>query len=1210
MHESDILFVIKGEQKGKTMKKGSIFFKGISVIAAAVIALSPMSMDVYAEDMTAITASEDKNPETTDVDNSAAENENSDENSESDENLYTEAAGENETVAPVYKTSISEDSISEKIIEEETVVTPDVRYIFENDADDADYVFISLGEEGDVLSDVALNYETSGEAKKVSGDVISNVAAFSLEKDENTLISIEGKINGNEFVTDLQEADSSEGVAVDPSEYEPAYEDESSYEASDADYDKYIAQADLYDDSEIIDALEASGYAAENEISTASVDGKYVVVIDPGHGLNSKGQYTGASRTWDGVTYYEDVINLKIAGYLKSELESYGNVDVYLTRDENTNPSLEDRVKYAANLHADMLVSCHINASEKDTAHGLMAMVAKVGTYNTYNAQAGQNIANSILNELLKLGFGNNYGFYIRMSDEKDDPLYYPDGSLADYYGICRYGQIYNVPSMIIEHGFISNHDECVKYFGSEEMLRELGKSDAAGIAKYLGLTKSLNGWYEDENNNLRYYINGIAQTGTIVVDGKKYWLNGQGILTGGWLDLGGMKLFFDPNNGGAAAIGIYKVDGKTYYFDENGVMSSSSGLIEYNGAYYYLYKGEVLSGWYNIENSIMYFDENNGCKAAIGTIVVDGKKYWFNENGRLTGGWLTWCGMKLYFDPNNGCEAVIGVGNVEGKLYLFDKNGVQITGTKTPVIDGDKYYIINDEVQSGWADLGSWVMYLDPENGYKAAVGAVMIGDTVYNFDSNGVLTGIRTGMFVENGKKYLADNKGRYYSGWIDLSPSWRLYFDPNDGNAAATGVREINGRYYSFNPDGVLYRDTMPVIDGKKYMADDNGELYSGWKDLTSDWRLYFDKDKQCAAATGFNNISGSLYYFNKDGVMSTGGTPVIDGKKYIIGSNGKISIGWTKLSDSWIFYCNPNDNGAVLTGWNTIEKKDFYFDSNGLARFGFTSIDGSIYYIDKENGKYAGATVIIDGKKYAFDGEGKQCFGWYTLGSWKMYFDPDNNGAAVTDSMIKDGIKYIFNSDGVLVETSAEAVKRKDPNSGRTYTLEGTFLTDPQIGIDVTEDEFFAAAVYAEGGILGLPGQIAIAMVMLNRVNSESYANTLSYVIYQKTHFEVARNGALTKYLKAFRDKDESILKYIRNAKTMEAVETAKQIMDNYKNNGTPRQIEGISSEYNVEDFGCMYFTTEKAFQKQNLDPVACETFQYKNTIFFNKWIKKS
>ncbi len=1167
------------------MKKRRIFLKWISCITALLLAVSSLSVGVLAEE--------------TDI---------------TDLSYYTEDTESDTDISYADSDVISDTEAA--IDGEENIYAPEIGYIFENRTEEASFVFISVGEENDSLSDVILNYTLNGEAKSISGEARSNVAAFAVE-DGYSLVSIEGTINGETFCSDLQKVSEQEEIQADLSNYQletdEAYSDENTRSAADDEYDSYIAQANLYDSSEIVEALENSADDMNDSISAQSVNGRYVVVIDPGHGPNSNGVYCGATRTWDGVTYYEDVINMKIAKALKTELESYGNVDVYLTRDENSNPSLQERVLYAKNLNADMLVSCHINASTSSSANGLMAMVAKIGTYNTYNAQAGQNIANTILNELLKLGFNNNYGLYFRM-DEDENPLTYPDGSVADYYGICRYGQLYNVPSIIIEHGFISNYEECLHYFNTDTMMSELGKSDATAIAKYLNLSKSsdiLNGWIKDSAGAVRYYINGVAQTGTFVVNGKKYWLDSDGVLTTGWLELEGMKLYFDPDNGGVAATGVETINGTTYVFDENGVMLTITGLLDNNGDFYNFVNGIAVTGWYDVpDRGIMYFDSQNGCKAAIGTVVVDGKKYWFNENGVLTGGWLELGGMKLYFDPYNGGAAVIGVGQVEGRLCLFDNNGVQITGTCTPVINGDKYYLINDVVQSGWAKIGSWTVYLDPNNGYKFAIGSVEIEGTVYNFDSNGILTGVRSGMFVENGKKYLADDRGRFCSGWIDLTSYWRLYFDPNDGYAAATGIREIGGKYYCFNSDGILLKNAMPVVNGKKYLADKDGVFYSGWLDLISSWRLYFDPQNECAAATGFYKINNDLYHFNLDGILTCGGTPVIDGKKYIIDSNGKIATGWKRLTSSWTFYCNPDDNGAVCTGWNLINGKKFYFDSNGLAYLGFVTIDGNRYYFDIENGQYSGVTAVINGEKYAFDGDGKQCFGWYTLGNWKMYFDPDNNGAAVTDSIVIDNIIYEFNSDGVLTSSNVDSVKKVDPNSGRSYTLEGTFLTDPQIGTDITEDEFFAAVVYAEAGNQGIPGQTAVALVILNRLHSESYANTLSYVIYQKTHFEVARNGSLTKYLTAYKNKDESILKYIENAKTMEAVQAAKNIMNNYLNFGTPRKIDGISSEYNIEDFGCMYFVTPAAFERQKLDPVKCETFQYKNIIFFNKWIKLS
>ena len=63
---------------------------------------------------------------------------------------------------------------------------------------------------------------------------------------------------------------------------------------------------------------------------------------------------------------------------------------------------------------------------------------------------------------------------------------------------------------------------------------------------------------------------------------------------------------------------------------------------------------------------------------------------------------------------------------------------------------------------------------------------------------------------------------------------------------------------------------------------------------------------------------------------------------------------------------------------------------------------------------------------------------------------MYFNPEDNGAAVTGYIEIDHAVYQFNEDGVLIDSSVKYVTVKDPMNGKSYTLEGTYITDPQIG----------------------------------------------------------------------------------------------------------------------------------------------------------------
>lgn len=1123
--------------------------------------------------------------------------------------------------AAVYAETVENDGEVEGFsskTEEEQVQNVPVGYQFENRTEDGKDIFIQLGLETDQLSELILTYVYDDVEKQVDAvSVIQNVAAFHVES-EASLISVSGQINGVPFVTQLQQLDQSEGEIVETDNSKAADDGEN--------LDLYVAENPEDNGNVIVEAAantEAVLAAVPGLLSTGSSE--KIVVIDPGHSSVS----TGASKTWNGVLYREEILTMKISRYLKSELEKYNNVKVYLTRDENGNPSLYDRVKYASDTNADILVSVHLNAAgehESNTsATGVEAMVAKIGTYNPSNAQEGQSLARSILNELIALGFQDR-GFVFKMGDST-----YSDGSTADYYGIVRYGQQLNVPSIIVEHGFINNQSDYERFFSTEGGLQSLAIADAKGIASYLGLTQSEtvgDGWHTDESGR-KYYVSngrrltgwqtisgqtfyfaqdGYVTTGTPLIDGKKYWFDENGVQRTGWLDFYGMKLYFDSLNNGAAAVGYMEINSKSYVFDGNGVLYTGTGTPSVNGKKYWVVNGEVKTGWLSIAGMKLYFDPQNMKAAAVGTPVIDGKKYWFDAEGIQKTGWLVLGSMSLYFDPDNGGAAATGYLKVDSVSRVFDANGVMYAGTGTPVVNGKKFWVQNGISLSGWMTMGNMRLYFDPKDQNSAAVGLRTIEGVVYNFDSNGIQQSLSEGMMVTDGKKYLVSG-GKIYTGWLQLTADWRLYFDPKDNGAAATGFREINSIKYYFDSNGIMYRSVMPVIDGKKYYILDSGRVFTGWLDLTANWRLYMNPDDNGAAAVGFTTIGTKKYYFDANGIMSASGMPIINNKKYMVQNDGSLYMGWLQLTPDWRLYMNPNDNGAAAIGFNTIQDARYYFDENGIMAVGFKKINGDTYYFDKTGSMQLGGTPIIDGNKYAFDSEGKQIFGWYQLGSFRLYLDPDNNGAAVTTYIQIDNVLYQFNSDGVLISSEVQSVTLKDPINGRTYALEPQCITDPQIGTDVTEAEFLASVLYTEAGNQGFAGQIAVAMVILNRMESESFPASLKFVIYAKTQFEVARDGSLTKYLTAFKDNDVQTLRWIENARSLEAAHEAIRIMDEYKKGTGKKVIDGITLPDNVENFDYLFFMTPAAFTRLNIDPVASNSMTYNGHVFFEKWKTK-
>lgn len=84
-----------------------------------------------------------------------------------------------------------------------------------------------------------------------------------------------------------------------------------------------------------------------------------VIVVDAGHG----GSHPGTNRK--GVL--EKDITLDIVLYLK-ELLDKSDIKVYYTREDDANPSFEERVQLANQINADYFVSVHINADENSRA--------------------------------------------------------------------------------------------------------------------------------------------------------------------------------------------------------------------------------------------------------------------------------------------------------------------------------------------------------------------------------------------------------------------------------------------------------------------------------------------------------------------------------------------------------------------------------------------------------------------------------------------------------------------------------------------------------------------------------------------------------------------------------------------------------------------------------------------------------------------------
>lgn len=210
--------------------------------------------------------------------------------------------------------------------------------------------------------------------------------------------------------------------------------------------------------------------------------GDVVIVVDAGHGANDN----GTEGTLNGTTYYEKNLNLKIAKYLWESLAEYSGVKVYMTRYDDSRLSILSRTQVAGDLNADLMVSMHMNALENKNFKGSEIFVPK-GNYRPELAEEASAIAEDILSEFEKAGMRN---IGVKTSLMEHSEFYdYPNGMPADYYGILRYCVMQNIPSMIIEHGYLSNKDD-LTFLTKDANLKRLAEATARCIARAYGLTK------------------------------------------------------------------------------------------------------------------------------------------------------------------------------------------------------------------------------------------------------------------------------------------------------------------------------------------------------------------------------------------------------------------------------------------------------------------------------------------------------------------------------------------------------------------------------------------------------------------------------------------------------------------------------------------------------------------------------------------------
>ena len=634
----------------------------------------------------------------------------------------------------------SEEMDSEEINSRDAVSEVAFNYVVTQDDGINQSVIMSFGDDTTVIESAVLTYRDGGEVKTAESDTVAeNFAVFLLpiaqDGVERVWESAVVRITGIEYTVSLQDSEGMTQTEVSEETASEVLQDtEESLDEETANLveDSVIStKGDGITGEEIADSIEKSIELVPDadvaaQISTFSMESvgravqKYVIVLDPGHG----GTDSGAENQNGISSESESKLTLKIANYVKQELEKSSQFVVYMTRTDDSYVGLSERVNYAASKNADILVSLHLNSADSKTANGAEILVPRTGRYNSKVAENAGQLAQDILKKLVSLGLYNR-GLVYRDSASGTK---YPDGSTADYYAIVRQGLQAGIPSIIVEHAFISSTVDA-KFLDSEADLQKIGRADAEGIAQYFGVTLSnssnnnsnsnsgdsdKNGWVK-ENRNWYYYKSNAKQTGWQKVDGKWYYLKANGVMQTYWYLENGKYYFLGAN--GSVRTGWQNIWGKWYYFDSDGVMQT---------------------GWQKIDGAWYYFGNEKNGAMQVGWQIVDHEYYYIVDSGVMQTYWRKIDG-NYYFFGANGVRRT-GWQKIWGKWYYLDENGVMQTGWQK--IKGVWYYFggsSDGAMKTGWQTINGKTYYFDSEG--AMATGTVTIGGTKYEFNSSGAL-------------------------------------------------------------------------------------------------------------------------------------------------------------------------------------------------------------------------------------------------------------------------------------------------------------------------------------------------------------------------------------------------------------------------------------------------------------------------------------
>ena len=288
------------------------------------------------------------------------------------------------------------------------------------------------------------------------------------------------------------------------------------------------------------------------------------------------------------------------------------------------------------------------------------------------------------------------------------------------------------------------------------------------------------------------------------------------------------------------------------------------------------------------------------------------------------------------------------------------------------------------------WEKSGDNWFYLN-EDGEMATDVIVEYKDNFYYVDENGAMT-TNKWVSIEN-EDYDGEDEPASY--WYYFGSNGKAY----TGSSEKASFKTINGKKYTFDEDGRMQYGWLDE-NGKRNTADDawkTADYYCGDENDGSQslgWKFLEITDEDYDAGDDIANWSSDnvfddedqtrYFYFKANGkkVVDKDGE-TINGAKYSFDAYGRMNAEWvtkkgatpTEASASdWRYFRSPEDGARVTKGWFKVVPDEKLHDED------YEDDSESWFYADGKGSIYAGKIKEINGKRYAFDENGRMKSGF--------------------------------------------------------------------------------------------------------------------------------------------------------------------------------------------------------------------------------------